>query len=61
LVFWLAVQVALAESLAARGRHDEAEPLLAEAREAFERLQATPSLERATQLNAERRPAKVVS
>jgi tetratricopeptide (TPR) repeat protein len=41
--FWLAVtQLEHAESLAGLGRTDEAEPLLVEAREIFERLGATP-------------------
>ena len=35
------------EWLGEQGRADEAEPLLAEAREIFERLGATPWLERA--------------
>src|SRR5205823_9052737 len=38
------------EWLAAEGRSEEAEPLLAEAREIFERLEAKPWLERLTQL-----------
>ena len=46
--FWLAVaQLEHVEWLAARGRVDEAEPLLAEAREIFAGLEATPWLERA--------------
>jgi hypothetical protein len=41
--FWLAVtQLEHAEWLAAHGRPAESEPLLAEAREIFERLEATP-------------------
>jgi tetratricopeptide (TPR) repeat protein len=40
------VQLEHAEWLVAQGRADEAEPLLAEARETFERLQATPWLDR---------------
>jgi class 3 adenylate cyclase/tetratricopeptide (TPR) repeat protein len=48
LVFWHAVtQLELAEWLLAQGRDDDAEPLLAEAREVFERLEARPWLERA--------------
>jgi hypothetical protein len=42
------------EWLAGRGRDDDAEPLLAEAREIFERLRATPWLERATRAAAGR-------
>ena len=50
LVFHLAVtQLEHGEWLAGQSRADEAEPLLAEARETFERLQATPWLERAAQ------------
>ena len=46
--FYLAVtQLEHAEWLAAQGASDEAEPLLAEAREIFERLEAAPWLERA--------------
>jgi hypothetical protein len=46
--FYLAVtQLEHAEWLAGIGRHSEAEPLLAEARETFERLEARPWLERA--------------
>ena len=41
------VQLEHAEWLAQQGQRDEAEPLLAEARETFERLEATPWLERA--------------
>ncbi len=46
--FWLAVaQLEHAEWLVAHGRTAESEPLLAEAREIFTRLEATPWLERA--------------
>jgi len=49
LPFWLAVtQLEHGEWLAAQGRADEAEPLLTEAREIFERLEAAPWLERVT-------------
>jgi len=49
LPFWLAVtQLEHGEWLAAQGRADEAEPLLTEAREIFERLGAAPWLERVT-------------
>jgi class 3 adenylate cyclase/tetratricopeptide (TPR) repeat protein len=45
--FWLAVaELEHGELLAAESRPEEAEPLLAEAREIFERLEATPWLER---------------
>ena len=48
LVFWLAVtQLEHAEWLVAQGREEDAEPLLAEARETFERLEATPWVQRA--------------
>ena len=47
LTFWLAVtQLEHAEWLAGEGRDSDAEPLLAEAREAFKRLEARPWLER---------------
>jgi tetratricopeptide (TPR) repeat protein len=47
VVFWQAVTLLEhGEWLVARERADEAEPLLAEARDIFERLQATPWLER---------------
>ncbi len=47
--FWLALtELEHAEWLIGEGRADEAEPLLAEAREIFERLKATPWLERVT-------------
>src|SRR5262249_1903790 len=52
--FWLAVtQLEHAEWLAAEGRSGEAEPLLLEARETFERLGAAPWLERANGLTLE--------
>ena len=54
--FYLAVtQLEHGEWLTGQGRADEAEPLLAEARETFERLEATPWLERLDA--ALRRPA----
>ena len=63
LAFHLAVtQLEHAEWLGARGRTDDAQPLLAEAREAFEQLQATPWLERAAQaLPAKREPEAAIS
>jgi tetratricopeptide (TPR) repeat protein len=51
--FWLAVtQLEYAEWLSAEGHADEAEPVLAEAREIFARLEATPFLERLDALAA---------
>jgi tetratricopeptide (TPR) repeat protein len=47
-----AVQTERAERLLADGRRDEADPLLAEAREVFARLRATPWLERVGAANA---------
>jgi hypothetical protein len=56
LPFWLALtELEHAEALLAQERTDEAEPLLEEARQIFERLGATPWLERA----AGRRPDEV--
>ncbi|HZQ64781.1 MAG TPA: adenylate/guanylate cyclase domain-containing protein [Gaiellaceae bacterium] len=50
LVFYLAVtQLELAEWLAAQGRPEDAQPLLEEAGETFERLEAKPWLERLEQ------------
>jgi hypothetical protein len=49
-----------AEWLAAEGRREEAEPLLASARETFEQLKATPWLERAAQAAPERRPTEAL-
>ena len=47
LPFWLAVtQLEHGEWLVEQGRAQEAEPLLGEARETFERLEAKPWLER---------------
>ena len=47
------------EWLAAKGQGDEAEPLLAEAREIFERLEARPWLERTAQAVGARETAAV--
>jgi predicted ATPase/class 3 adenylate cyclase len=60
LVFLLAcTQLEHAEWLVAFGRNEEAQPLLAEAHETFERLKATPWLERAESARAgERVPAR---
>ena len=56
LAFHLAVtQLDHAEWLTAQGRAGEAEPPLAEARRTFERLQATPWLQRTTQATRSRR------
>jgi class 3 adenylate cyclase/tetratricopeptide (TPR) repeat protein len=52
IVFLLAcTQLEHAEWLVSGGRHEEAQPLLAEARETFERLEATPWLERVAALS----------
>jgi class 3 adenylate cyclase/tetratricopeptide (TPR) repeat protein len=52
--FWLAVaQVEHAEWLTAHDRAEDAAPLLAEARETFERLEARPWLERVEQVGIE--------
>jgi class 3 adenylate cyclase/predicted ATPase len=54
VVFWLAVTLLEhGEWLAARGRPDEAEPLLAEAREVFDRLEAKPWLDRLEAVHVE--------
>jgi hypothetical protein len=50
-----------AEWLDGQGRSEEAEPLLAEARETFERLEATPWLERARQGARAGRKAEAVT
>jgi class 3 adenylate cyclase/tetratricopeptide (TPR) repeat protein len=61
LVFSRAVtQLEHAEWLLEHDRPEHAEPLLAEASEAFERLGAAPSLERAAQSSARSRPAEPV-
>ena len=53
LIFDLAVtELEHGEWLVRQGRSDEAEPLLAEAQETFERLEATPWLERALAIRA---------
>ncbi|MDP9232319.1 MAG: AAA family ATPase [Actinomycetota bacterium] len=60
--FYLAVTVLEhGEWLIGQGRSDEADPLLAEAREIFERLEATPWLERATQGARAGRKAEAVT
>ena len=57
--FWLAVtELEHAERLLELGRTADAEPLLAEAREIFARLEARPWLERATALSPEK-PAEI--
>jgi hypothetical protein len=61
MVFSLAVtQLEHAEWHLEHDRPEHAEPLLAEAREAFERLGAAPLLERAAQSSARSRPAEPV-
>jgi hypothetical protein len=56
--FWLAdTLLEHAEWLLERGRADTATPLLDEAREIFERLQALPSLERLEKLGVARTEA----
>lgn len=61
LPFWLAVtELEHAEWLMAEGRAAEAEPLVAEAREIFERLEATPWLERAVRASGVGQPAEAV-
>jgi class 3 adenylate cyclase/tetratricopeptide (TPR) repeat protein len=54
------VELEHAEWLLGRARSDDAEPLLAEAREIFERLDAKPWLERASQAPARERAAEPV-
>jgi class 3 adenylate cyclase/tetratricopeptide (TPR) repeat protein len=62
IAFWLAVtELEHSEWLVARGRGDEAEPLLGEARETFERLEAKPLLERTAQVSPPRREPEAVS
>jgi predicted ATPase/class 3 adenylate cyclase len=62
VVFWLAVtQAEHGEWLVAQGRVEDAEPLLAEARETFERLQARPYLERMAGAESEPAPAAVTA
>ena len=56
LVFHLAViHLEHAEWLSGQGRAEDAQPLLAEARQTFDRLQATPWLERTAQITSSRR------
>jgi ATP/maltotriose-dependent transcriptional regulator MalT len=53
--FYLAVtQLEHAEWLMAQGRRDETDPLVTEARETFEQLEAAPWLERVRAIGAER-------
>ena len=62
LPFWTAVaELELAEWLVAHGRDHEAAPLLAGARETFERLEATPWVERADLAGAGREPDVVAA
>ena len=60
VVFWQAVTLLQhCEWLVGQGRPDEASPLLAEARETFERLEATPWLDRLELAEAARSEAVV--
>jgi predicted ATPase len=60
MVFYVAVtQLEHAEWLNSQQRGDDAEPLLTEARQTFEQLQATPWLERTAQASATPREAAV--
>jgi predicted ATPase/class 3 adenylate cyclase len=60
LAFYLAVsQLEHAEWLRGQGRGEDAQQLLVDARETFERLRATPWLERAAQASAIRRTVEV--
>jgi tetratricopeptide (TPR) repeat protein len=62
LVMWLAVtRLEYAEWLLAHERASDADPLLAEARETFERLETTPWRERADRALADARPVEAVS
>ena len=62
LLFWLAVvRLERAELLSGQRRPDEAAALLAEARETFARLEATPWLERAGQASPEGREPEPVA
>jgi class 3 adenylate cyclase/tetratricopeptide (TPR) repeat protein len=55
LPFWLAVvELEHAELLVESARAEDAAPLIAEARETFKRLQATPWLERVAEISGER-------
>jgi hypothetical protein len=58
--FWLAVtELEHGEWLVAQGRAGEAEPLLSEAREIFDRLEATPWLERVSRTGVQ--PTEIAS
>ena len=62
LPFYLAVtQLEHGEWLATQGRPDEAEPLLTEARELFERLEARPWLERTARATGVQQQAEAVT
>jgi tetratricopeptide (TPR) repeat protein len=62
VVFYLAVaQLELGEWLRAQGRDEDAEPLFAEARDIFERLQAQPWLERLETFGPRRDDAAVTA
>jgi len=60
--FWLAVTLLEhAEWLVGQGQPSQAEPLLAEATEIFERLEARPWLERTTRLASAGQPEAVTA
>jgi tetratricopeptide (TPR) repeat protein len=62
LVVWYAVvQLEVGEWLIGQGRADEAEPLLEEARETFERLEATPWVLRAEAAGQPETPAEALA
>jgi hypothetical protein len=62
VTFYLAVtELESSEWLVAQGRGEEAEPLVAEAREIFERLEAKPWLERLMQLSPIGRETEAVT
>jgi hypothetical protein len=62
LPFWLAVTLLEhGEWLVAQGRPTEAEPLVVEAGEIFERLDATPWLERTARLSSARREPEPIT
>ena len=61
IVFWLAVtQLEHGEWLVGQGRREEADALLADAHETFERLQATPWIHRAAEARLRDEPAEAL-